>query len=162
MADGNRPDRRGVRSWLALLGFGLAVAAAAAIGGVGVAGTAAEYRSLATPPWAPPSWLFGPVWTALYVTIAVAGWLAWRRAGWTAGLTWYGVQLVLNAAWTPLFFGAGRYAWALVDIVALWLALSVTIGLFWRVSRPAALLLVPYWAWVAYATALNAAIVALN
>ena len=155
-------ERRGARSWLALLGFGLAVAAVAAVGGLGVSGTAAEYQSLVTPPWAPPSWLFGPVWTVLYIMIAVAGWVAWRRAGWTAGLTWYVVQLVLNAAWTPLFFGAGWYVAALVDIVALWFALSVTVALFWRTSRLAALLLVPYWAWVAYATALTAAIVALN
>jgi Tryptophan-rich sensory protein (mitochondrial benzodiazepine receptor homolog) len=159
---GERHERRGGRSWLALLLFGLAVAAAAAVGGLGVAGTAAEYRSLVTPSWAPPSWLFGPVWTALYVMIALAGWVAWRKAGWTAGLTWYAIQLVLNAAWTPLFFGAGWYVAALVDIVALWLALGVTVVLFWRTSRLAALLLVPYWVWVTYATALNAAIVALN
>lgn len=162
MAHGKQRHRSGIRSWLALAGFGLAVAAVAAVGGLGVRSTAAEYQSLTTPPWAPPSWVFGPVWTVLYLTIAFAGWLAWRRAGWTTGLTWYAVQLVLNAAWTPLFFGAGWYFVALLDIAALLLALSVTIALFWRVSRLAALLLVPYWAWVAFATALNAAVVRLN
>lgn len=163
MTHGQRRERRGARSWLALLAFALAVAAAAAVGGLGVAGPAAEYQSLVRPSWAPPSWLFGPVWTVLYVMIALAGWVAWRRAGWTAGLTWYAIQLVLNAAWTPLFFGAGWYVAALVDIVALWLALGVTVVLFWRrSSRLAALLLVPYWVWVTYATALTAAIVALN
>lgn len=162
MADSERHRRGGVRAWLALIGFGVAVAAVAAVGGLGVRGTAAEYQSLATPRWAPPSWLFGPVWTVLYVMIAVAGWLAWRRAGWTVGLTWYVVQLVLNAAWTPLFFGAGLYFVALLDIIALLVALIITIALFWRSSRLAALLLVPYLVWTTYATALNAAVVILN
>ena len=145
-----------------LLGFGAAAAAAALIGGLGVAGTRAEYAGLAQPDWAPPGWLFGPVWTVLYVMIAVAGWLVWRRDGWTPALTVYAVQLALNAVWTPIFFGAGRYGWALVDIAVLWVLIGVTVGLFWRRSRPAALLLVPYWLWVSYATCLNAAIVALN
>ena len=139
-----------------LAGFALAVAAAALIGGLGVAGTAGEYQSLDRPSWAPPSWLFGPVWTLLYAMIAVAGWLVWRRAGWTTALSVYAVQLVLNAAWTPIFFGFGRYGLALVDIVVLWLLIGVTIWLFRPVSRTAAALLLPYWAWVTFATALNA------
>jgi len=98
----------------------------------------------------------------LYAMIAVAGWLVWRRVGWTPALTVYAAQLVLNAAWTPIFFGAGRYGWALADIVLLWVLIGVTVVMFRRVSRPAAWLLVPYWLWVTYATALNAAIVALN
>ncbi|GGQ55566.1 TspO/MBR family protein [Couchioplanes azureus] len=138
--------------------FGAAVAAAALIGGLGVSGTAAEYQSLDQPSWAPPSWLFGPVWTLLYAMIAVAGWLVWRRSGWTPALTAYAVQLVLNAAWTPIFFGLGRYGLALADIVVLWLAIGVTVLLFRPVSRLAAGLLLPYWAWVTFATALNAAI----
>ena len=145
-------------TWWGLVPFGLAVAAAALIGGLGVAGTATEYQSLDRPSWAPPSQLFGPVWTILYAMIAVAGWLVWRRTGWTTALTVYAVQLVLNAAWTPIFFGFGRYGLALVDIVVLWLLIGATVLLFRRVSRAAAWLLVPYWAWVTYATALNAAI----
>ncbi|HET6532141.1 MAG TPA: TspO/MBR family protein [Actinoplanes sp.] len=145
-----------VPSPVGLIGFGAAAAAAALIGGLGVAGTSAEYQSLEQPPWAPPSWLFGPVWTVLYALIAVAGWLAWRRVGWTGALTVYAVQLVLNALWTPIFFGFGRYGLALVDIVVLWVMIGVTIAMFWRVSRVAAGLLVPYWAWVTFATALNA------
>jgi benzodiazapine receptor len=77
-------------------------------------------------------------------------------------LTIFSAQLLLNTAWTPLFFGAGEYGWALVDIVVLWLAIAITVAAFWRLSRPAALLLVPYWLWVTYAAALNAAIVAMN
>lgn len=145
------------RPVLSLAPFGLAAAGAALLGGLGVAGTAAEYQSLSQPSWAPPSWLFGPVWTVLYVMIAVAGWLVWRRTGsWTPALTAYAIQLVLNAIWTPIFFGFGQYGLALADIVAMWIAIGVTVVLFWRISRPAALLLLPYWAWVSFATALNA------
>lgn len=142
-------------TWLGLAAFGAAAAAAALIGGLGVAGTASEYQSLNQPSWAPPSWLFGPVWTVLYAMIAVAGWLAWRRAGWTTALTVYAAQLVLNAAWTPLFFGAGRYGLALVDIVLMWSLIGTTIWLFRPISRLAAGLLLPYWGWVTFATALN-------
>jgi tryptophan-rich sensory protein len=106
--------------------------------------------------------LFGPVWTVLYIAIAVAGWLVWRRVGWGPALGAYAVQLALNAAWTPLFFGAGAYGLALAEILVMWLAIGVTVVLFWRVSRPAAVMLVPYWAWVTYATALNFAIWRLN
>lgn len=152
----------GPGQWLALAGFALAAFVTAAIGGLGVQGTAAEYSSLAQPSWAPPTWLFGPVWTILYAMIALAGWLAWRRAGWTTALTVYAVQLGLNAIWTPLFFGAGQYGLALVDIVLLWLSIAAVITLFRRISRPATLLLVPYLLWVTYATALNAAIWSMN
>jgi len=146
------------RRSLGLLGFGAAAAAAALIGGLGVAGTADEYSSLRQPSWAPPSWLFGPVWTVLYVMIAVAGWLVWRRTGWSSALTVYAVQLVLNAIWTPIFFGFGRYGLALADIAVLWLLIGATIWLFRPGSRLAALLLIPYWLWVTFATALNFAI----
>jgi benzodiazapine receptor len=142
--------------YLSLAPFGAAVAVAALIGGLGVAGTASEYQSLRQPSWAPPSWLFGPVWTLLYVLIAVAGWLVWRRTGWTPALTAYGIQLVLNAIWTPIFFGFGQYGLALADIIVLWLMIGVTVFLFRPVSRLAAALMLPYWAWVTFATALNA------
>src|SRR5918998_5974246 len=107
--------------WLGLAGFGAAVAAAALLGVLGVTGTSAEYQSLQQPAWAPPSWLFGPVWTVLYAMIAVAGWLVWQRAGFGRAMWFWTAQLVLNAIWTPLFFGAGRYDLALVDIAVLWL-----------------------------------------
>jgi translocator protein len=151
------------RGYLSLLPFGLAAVAAALVGALGVTGTAAEYQSLRQPSWAPPSWLFGPVWTILYAAIAVAGWLVWRRTRtWTPAMTAYAVQLVLNAIWTPIFFGAGLYTVALADIVLLWIAIGATAYLFRPISRPAAALLLPYWAWVSFATALNAAIVFLN
>ncbi|MEO3746724.1 TspO/MBR family protein [Plantactinospora sp. B5E13] len=158
------PSRRRTpaRSWLVLLGFLLAVAVTAAIGGLGVQGTTEEYQNLRQPSWAPPSWLFGPVWTVLYVLIAVSGWLYWRRAGFDRALVVYAAQLVLNAIWTPLFFGAGRYGLAFADIVVLWLLIGLTVVLFGRRSRPAAWLLLPYWAWVTFAAALNFTIWQLN
>src|SRR4051812_14667565 len=150
------------RRWLALAGFGLAVFVAAAIGGLGVSGTSSEYQGLEQPAWAPPSWLFGPVWTVLYVMIAVSAWLVWQRVGFTRPLWLWSAQLVLNAIWTPLFFGAGQYGLAFADIVVLWLLIGATVVAFWRVRRPAAWLLLPYWAWVTYASALNLAIWLLN
>jgi tryptophan-rich sensory protein len=156
------PPRSAPMSLVGLLACVIAVAAAALIGTLAVSGSSQEYASLVRPSWAPPSWLFGPVWTALYASMAAAAWLVWRRVGLDRALAPFAVQLLLNAAWTPLFFGAGQYGWALVDIVALWLAIAVTIVAFWRVSRPAALLLVPYWVWVTFAAALNASILSLN
>jgi len=152
----------GARRWWALAAFGVAVFIAAAIGGLGVRGTTAEYNGLDQPAWAPPSWLFGPVWTILYAMIAVAGWLVWQRVGFALPLWIWAAQLVLNAIWTPLFFGAGRYDLAFVDIALLWLLLGATVVLFRRVRPAAAVLLLPYWAWVSYAAALNLSIWQLN
>jgi benzodiazapine receptor len=157
-----RPPGDRSRPWWALAGFAAAVFVAAAIGGLGVAGTSQEYQSLRQPAWAPPSWLFGPVWTVLYAMIALAGWLAWRRVGFTRALWLYAAQLVLNAVWTPLFFGAGQYGLAFADIAVLWVLIAGTVFAFWRIRRSAALLLVPYWLWVSYASALNLAIWLMN
>lgn len=147
--------------WGGLAAFGAVVAVAALVGGLAASGAASTYQALDRPGWAPPSWLFGPVWTVLYALIAIAGWLVWRRHKLVAAhpaMIAYAAQLVLNALWTPIFFAAGRYGLALVDILALWITIGVTIALFWRRSAMAALLLVPYWAWVTFAAALNAAI----
>lgn len=118
----------------------------------------AWYASLHKPSWNPPAWIFGPVWTLLYTMMAVAAWLVWRRGGFAAQrgpLTWFLVQLALNAAWTPLFFGLHQPGWALAEIVLLWLAIAVTLAAFWRVHRGGAWLLVPYLAWVSFASLLN-------
>ena len=147
---------------LVLLGYVLAVAAAAVIGGLAAGSSAETYRQLDLPPFAPPSSVFGPVWTVLYATIAVAGWLAWRQAGLDRSFGLYAAQLVLNACWTPLFFAGGWYGLALVEIVLLLGLVVATIVAFWSRSRAAALLLVPYAGWVAFATALNASIWWLN
>ena len=123
------------------------------------------YRSLERPSWTPPDWLFGPVWTALYALMAVAAWLVWRKGRvpgvWTAGAL-FGVQLALNAIWTPIFFGLRQPGWALLDILLLWAAILLTLVAFARVRPLAAGLLAPYLAWVTYAGALNFALWWLN
>ena len=118
------------------------------------------YRGLRKPAWAPPPWLFGPVWTLLYALMAVAAWMVARRGGpgARAALALWGGQLALNAAWTPIFFGLRNPGAALVEIVALWVAVAGTIGAFARRRAAAAALLVPYLAWVTFAAALNLAI----
>ena len=147
---------------IALVAFLLAVAVVAAVGGYAAGNAPAQYVDLRQPAFAPPSWLFGPVWTVLYTVIGISGWLLWRAAGWSSALVRWVVQLVLNLVWTPLFFAADLLGWALLDIVALVVAIVVTIALARRRSRPAAWLLVPYLGWVEFATALNAAIWHLN
>ena len=113
------------------------------------------YASLAKPEWNPPSWIFGPVWTTLYLMMAVAAWIVWKRDGWRKPLWLYFVQLVLNAAWTPLFFGMHEIGWAFAEIVLLWFAILITLRAFHGVSKPAAWLLLPYLAWVSFAAFLN-------
>ncbi|WP_017583202.1 TspO/MBR family protein [Nocardiopsis valliformis] len=152
-------------SLMAAAAFAVAVLATALVGGSAAAGSGDVYARLDLPAWAPPSWLFSPVWIVLYVLIGVAGWLVWRAAGTQGAMVFlavYTLQLLLNAAWTPLFFGAGLYGLAFVDIVLLAVAVAVTLLLAWRHSRTAALLLAPYLAWVCFAAALNAAIWAAN
>lgn len=148
--------------WWALGGFLLVVVVVALIGGLSAGTASNEYQFLNQPAWAPPAWVFGPVWTLLYFLIAVAGWLVWRKIGFGVALWVYTFQLILNALWTPLFFGADRYDFALADIALLWVAIGATILLFWRASRLGAWLLVPYWAWVTFATVLNFAIWQMN
>jgi translocator protein len=145
-----------------LAGFLAAVAAVAVVGSLAATRSRAVYIALNQPSWAPPSWLFGPVWTVLYVLIAVSGWLYWRAGGTRREFAWYAAGLVLNAAWTPLFFAAGAYTVALIEIVVLDAAIVATLLVFRRRSPVAAALQLPYLAWTSFATALNAAIVVLN
>jgi tryptophan-rich sensory protein len=117
---------------------------------------------LEKPTWNPPAWIFGPAWTILYTLMAVGAWLVWKRKGWSRPLVFYFAQLILNAAWTPIFFGAHELGWALVEIVALWVAILLTMIAFFRVSKPAGWLFVPYLAWVTFATFLNFTLWRLN
>ena len=148
-----------LRHGLVLLAF---IVGCQAAGGVGALATSATwYRELARPSWAPPGWLFGPVWITLYTSMAVAAWLVWRRPASverTRALRWFAVQLALNAAWSPVFFGLRSLGGGLVVIAALLAAIVATIRAFAPCSRPAAALLVPYLAWVGFASALNAAL----
>ncbi|MDA0632180.1 tryptophan-rich sensory protein [Nonomuraea sp. MCN248] len=150
------------RRWVALPVFLVVVALVAVLGSLSASDSAAEYLSLRRPAWAPPQWLFGPAWTVLYILIAVAGWLTWTARGWSPAMTLYAIQLVLNAAWTPLFFAAGWYGVAFAEICLLWVTIAATIAAMWRIRRPAALLMAPYLLWVTYAGALNFAIWQLN
>ena len=123
------------------------------------------YPTLVKPAWNPPNAVFGPVWTTLFVMMAVAAWLVWRQvgiAGARRALTFYAIQLGLNLAWSAFFFGLRRPDLALIDIVLLWVAIAVTAAEFRRHSATAALLLIPYFLWVGYAFSLNAAIWYLN
>ncbi len=143
----------------------LTVGGGALVGLLSNGGDSSWYLALDKPAWTPPSWVFGPAWTTLYALMGVAAWLVWQRGGWAAqraALGLFAVQLVVNFAWSPVFFNAQRPVLALVDIVVLWLLVALTIRAFAGVSRPASLLLLPYLVWVSYATALNAAIVRAN
>lgn len=142
-----------------------AVVIASALGGLASATSAEDYQRLQQPSWAPPSWVFGPVWTVLYTMMAVAAWLVWRSGPWSQtrpALTAYGVQLVLNAAWTPLFFGLGWRGIAFAELSVLCLILVGTVVLFFRRNAVAGWLLIPYLAWSTFALCLNFAVWQLN
>ena len=140
--------------------FFAVTAAAAAFGAVFQPGS--WYQALAKPPWTPPNWLFGPVWTVLYIMIAIAGWLVWREQGLSLVVAIWLVQLVLNGAWSWIMFGQHQIGWALADIILLWIAIILFAVLAWPFSTTASLLVVPYLAWVSYAGALNFEIWRLN
>lgn len=134
---------------------------AAALGGLASASAGSFYRELSSPEWAPPGWLFGPAWSVLYCMMAVAAWLVWRVQGWNGArreLSLFLLQLLLNAAWTWLFFGLRLGAVAFIEILVLWLAILVTLIAFWRVRPIAGALLIPYLCWVSFASALTYAI----
>lgn len=121
------------------------------------------YEQLVRPSWAPPPSVFAPVWTVLYTMMGVAAWLVWRTGPRSReALTWFAIQLALNALWSPVFFGLHSLGGGLIVIVLLELAILRMIRAFAEHSGLAALLMVPYAAWVAYATALNAALWWLN
>jgi len=123
------------------------------------------YAGLAKPSWNPPSSVFAPVWSTLYVLMGVAAWLVWRKVGFAGApvaLGLFALQLVLNALWSYLFFGIHQPSVAFLDIVVLWLAILATTTGFWRASVPAGVLLLPYLCWVGFASALNFQLWQLN
>jgi translocator protein len=142
----------GLAAWLA------ASYAAAAIGGLASAGAEGFFSQLDRPAWAPPSWLFAPVWTVLYLMIGLSAWLVWRERGFggaRGALGLFVVQLCANALWTWLFFALRLGAAAFAEILLLWLLIAATLVLFWRLRPLAGALLVPYLLWVTYAAALT-------
>lgn len=153
--------------------FSLAVAlfapfVVAGIGGwITASSVSTWYPGLKKPAWNPPNWIFGPVWTVLYLLMGIASWLVWRKRATQAvqvraALGWYGLQLGLNLLWSLLFFGLRRIDLALVEIVALWTALATTLLKFGQVRRSSAALLVPYLLWTTFAMFLNVTIWRLN
>lgn len=120
------------------------------------------YAALDKPSFNPPNWIFGPVWSTLYVLIAIAGWRVWRSARDRLAMKLWWLQLGLNFAWSPIFFAAQQIAAALIIVLALLMTILAFIATAWRRDRQAAWLFVPYAAWVAFASLLNASILALN
>jgi tryptophan-rich sensory protein len=153
------------REWLSLAVFTGLVAVTAATG-ARYSGDSPWYRSLRKPPFQPPPWLFAPVWTALYGAMAVSGWRVWRKRREApearAALGWWGTQLVLNGAWSYLFFGQHTPGPALADLVLLQAANVQFARTAAKVDRPAAWLWAPYLAWVTFAGVLNEEVLRLN
>ena len=152
--------------WLGLIVLLVVCFAAAGIGGaVTTPKIATWYAALAKPSWNPPNWIFGPVWSVLYLCMAIAAWLVWRQgglAGAATPLALFAVQLVLNLAWSWLFFVFENPGLAFVDIVLLWAAIATTMVAFWFRSAIAGILFVPYLAWVSFAAVLNFVVWRLN
>lgn len=150
-----------IRSWAWPLGLALLCLMAGGFSGAVSGGGGEWYRGLANPPGTPPSWVFGPVWSVLYLMMGWAAGLLVVRKAWCA-VRLFGVQFALNLAWSPVFFGLQQPALALVVIVAMGLLIGFTVRAARPVSPAAARLLLPYWAWVTYATWLNAGFAFLN
>ncbi|GIL40262.1 tryptophan-rich sensory protein [Rhodospirillales bacterium TMPK1] len=124
-------------------------------------GPGSWYAGLQKASFNPPNWVFPVAWNLLYATIALAGWLIWKR-GERKALHWWAAQLVFNLAWSWIFFRGHAAVWALAEMLVLWLLIATTVAKFWRIDTRAGALLLPYLAWVTFAITLNGAIVALN
>ncbi len=149
-----------------IISVGLPVVVGGLSGFATARGVSTWYPTLVKPSFNPPAWVFGPVWTVLYIMMGVAAFLVWSRGvdteGVKAALTAFAIQLALNGLWSILFFGMQQPGWALVEILVLWTAIGATVWLFWRVAPAAGVLLLPYWAWVSFASILNASLWWLN
>ena len=158
------PDRR--RSLYAFIGFlALCLAISAAGGWVTAQSVGTWFRALEKPSFNPPDWVFAPVWSTLYILIAVSGWRVWRLRGLTGApgaMAAYATQLALNLGWSFLFFGAREIGLAFVEVLLLLAAIAVNAVLFWRIDRVAGWLLAPYFVWVGFASLLNFALWRLN
>jgi translocator protein len=158
-----RRDATQPAPWVALVAFTALVGLVSLIGNlVTDTGQDGWFASLDKPSWQPPDWVFGPVWGVLYLFIIAAGWLVWREVGISRALVPWLLQLILNLGWTVVFFGLESPNWAVVEIALLLAAIVWTIATFWPIQRMAALLLVPYLAWVGFAAALTVAIATMN
>jgi len=159
------PRSSRARQTLGLLGWASLSFTAAALGAIATADARAFYAGLAQPSWAPPAWLFGPVWSVLYALMAASAWLVWRDRGFAGArtaLVLFLVQLSANALWSWLFFAWRQGGLAFAEVVLLCSLIVATIVAFHRISRLAAILLYPYLAWCAFASALTLSIWRLN
>ena len=150
---------------LGLVGWLVLSFAASAVGAVASIQAESFYAQLAQPVWAPPPWVFGPVWTVLYALMGIAAWLVWRSGGFRANrqaLTLFLLQLAFNAVWSWLFFAWHLGVLSLADILVLWILIVATLVSFWRVRPLAGALLIPYLLWVSFASALNYSLWQLN
>lgn len=151
------------------IGLVVSMFACLGAGSLGAVATTPEiegwYRTIAKPSWNPPAYVFGPVWTTLFICMAIAAWVVWKPAGFRAAalpLMLFALQLLLNVAWSWIFFAAHQPGWAFVEIVFLWLAIAATMATFFRHSTLAGCLLIPYLAWVSFASVLNFVIWRMN
>jgi tryptophan-rich sensory protein len=150
---------------IGLVGWLLATFIAAGIGSVASSKAGTFYQQLIRPEWAPPAWIFAPVWTILYLFMGIAAWLVWRVQGFRAAriaLSLYIIQLALNALWTWLFFVWRLGEIAFIEIIILWILILCTLIAFWRVRIINGVLLIPYEAWVSFASMLTYVIWKLN
>ena len=149
-----------------VISIAIPVAVGATAGFFTATGVDSWYQTINKPSWNPPSWIFAPVWTTLYVMMGIALFLVWKSNTSEVlkkrAITFFAVQLVLNFFWSFIFFNQEQPGWALVEIIAMWLAILVTIFAFSKVNKIAAWLLVPYISWVSFATILNYTIWQLN
>lgn len=168
MSSAQSGGQRFARNALALVTSLAACFMAAGVGSLAVSQTLGTwYAELRKPAWNPPNWIFGPVWSSLYTAMAIAAWLVWKNRGKKPhaarlALSWLGIQLALNTLWSYLFFAWRQPGWAFLEVLALWIAIVITTLTSWRVSRAAAVLLVPYVLWVTFASSLNGVIWWLN
>lgn len=160
-------SRRSITSLVTALMISIVVCfTAGAIGGMATT-TAVNgwYAEVIKPSWNPPNWIFGPVWSTLYLMMGVSAWLVWKDSqnkNPNLALGWFAFHLLLNVFWSVIFFGLQQPGWAAIEIVALWISIVVSILLFYRYSKLAAALLVPYLLWVTFAMFLNYTIWSLN
>lgn len=159
----SRPSRS--QQLIGLMGWLLVAFAAGAIGAFASVDAREFYGQLVRPEWAPPGWLFGPVWSTLYVLMGISAWLVWRRNGFKPNqlpLMLFIVQLAVNALWSWLFFAWHQGALAFAEVLVLWALIVATCVAFWRCYAPAGMLLLPYLAWVTFASFLTYATWRLN
>lgn len=154
------------RRWIGLAGFLLLCVAVEIVAGLLTSVSVKDwYLSIRKPTWTPPGWMFGPVWTYLYLSMGVAAWFVWEQRTKhkiNVAMLLFGAQLVLNMVWSGLFFGLQMPMFAFWEITLLWMAIIATLLAFWRIKRISGWLMVPYLLWVTYASALTLAIGRLN